>query len=390
MAHVSHPQRKKATAETSSRAAQNVKTRGRRSAKKQGLRSAPKLVRTTFCTRREMDFFNEKELVTQTGHPKIEWPQVFIKESIDNSLDACEEADIAPEIEVTADAAGIAVRDNGPGLPEATLKAAMDFTIRASNREAYVAPDRGAQGNALKTILPMPNVLDQEHGKLIVVANGQRHEITCGADQISQRAVIHDNVKKCRTEGTEIRIEWPPRQIECGDIVWPFGDDIIIEDLADSCRRLVEGFAIFNPHATISLTWFGKVSTWTATDTDWQKWKPCWPTSPHWYEPQHLERLVAAYVTYDRDADADRLVSDFVAEFDGLSGSQKRAQVLRETGLHRVRLSDLVLGDRLDSERIGQLLASMQRHTRPVNPKLLGVIGEEHLPRPASGTGGPA
>ena len=205
MARVSRPQRKKATAETSGSGVKNVKTRGRRSAKKQGLRSAPKLVRTTFCTRRDMDFFNEKELVTQTGHPKIEWPQVFIKESIDNSLDACEEADIAPEIEVTADAAGIAVRDNGPGLPEATLKAATDFTVRASNREAYVAPDRGAQGNALKTILPMPGVLAPDDGKLIVTAHGMRHVITCGADPISQRAVINDDVIKCRTEGTEIR-----------------------------------------------------------------------------------------------------------------------------------------------------------------------------------------
>ena len=35
--------------------------------------------------------------------------------------------------------------------------------------------------------------------------------------------------------------------------IWPFGDDISVEHLADSCRRLVEGFAIFNPHATISL-----------------------------------------------------------------------------------------------------------------------------------------
>ena len=68
-----------------------------------------------------MDFFSEKELVTQTGHEVSEWPLVAVKELVDNALDACEEADIAPVICVTADAAGIAVSDNGPGLPEATL-----------------------------------------------------------------------------------------------------------------------------------------------------------------------------------------------------------------------------------------------------------------------------
>ena len=346
MARVSRPRRKKAIAKGSSRGAQNVKTRARQSAKKQALRSAPKLVRTTFLTSREMDFFNEKELVTQTGHPKAEWPLVFLKETIDNALDACEEADIAPEIEVTADAGGIAVKDNGAGLPEATLKAAMDFTVRASNREAYVAPDRGAQGNALKTLLPMPLVLDPQYGKLILTAHGMRHVIKCAADQISQRAVIQDDVKKCQTEGTEVRMEWRPRRNDGGDIVWPFSDDISVKDPlhVDAIRREVEGFAIFNPHATFRLSWFGKTSTWTATDPAWHKWKANRPTSPHWYEAQHFERLIGAYVTYDRDAGRDRLVSDFVGEFDGLTGSQKRAQVLRESGLHRARLSDLVLG----------------------------------------------
>ena len=116
------------------------------------------LNRTTFVTSREMDFFNEKELTTQTGHPVYEWPLVFLKECIDNALDACEEADVAPGITVTAAPEGITVEDNGPGIPESTIEAALDFTVRASNREAYVAPDRGAQGNALKTLIAMPYV----------------------------------------------------------------------------------------------------------------------------------------------------------------------------------------------------------------------------------------
>ncbi len=100
--------------------------------------------RTTFRTSREMDFFSERELVTQTGHAREEWPLVILKELTDNALDACEEADIAPVVTIKADAGGITVGDNGPGLPEETLAGAMDFSIRVSNREAYVAPDRGA------------------------------------------------------------------------------------------------------------------------------------------------------------------------------------------------------------------------------------------------------
>ncbi|MBR6481371.1 MAG: ATP-binding protein, partial [Thermoguttaceae bacterium] len=44
-----------------------------------------------------------------------------VKEAVDNSLDACEEAGILPEIWVQIDAAGpsryrVAVQDNGPGI----------------------------------------------------------------------------------------------------------------------------------------------------------------------------------------------------------------------------------------------------------------------------------
>ncbi len=352
----------------------------------------PTLQRETFVTSREMDFFSEKELTTQTGHYPSEWPSVIVKELIDNALDACEETeDVAPEIEVVADAAGITVSDNGPGLPESTLKPALDFTVRASNREAYVAPDRGAQGNALMTLLAMPKVLDPDGGRLIVESHGKRHVITCGADPVSQRAVVRDDVSdlpKCKKRqsecspinqglsGTLVRVEWTPQDDD--GAVWPF-DGNHASDYRRELMALIEGFAVFNPHATITFNWFGLRKLWLATDPAWQKWKPSKPTSSHWYEPHHLERLIAAYVTHDRDAGTDRLVSDLIAEFDGLTGSQKRSKVLKDADLRRVKLSELVVDGQLDSQRIAQLLVAMQEHTRPVKSKRLGVIGEDHL-----------
>jgi hypothetical protein len=142
---------------------------------------------------------------------------------------------------------------------------------------------------------------------------------------------------------------------------------------------MVHGFAVFNPHATIRVDWFGCQAEWLATNPDWDKWKPDKPTSPHWYEQSNIERLIAAYVTQGRDTGVDRLVSDFLAEFDGLSGSIKRGRVLADAGLKRARLAEFVAGDRLDAGRIGGLLQAMQQHTRPVKSKRLGLIGEEHF-----------
>src|SRR5688572_8972760 len=107
------------------------------------------LSRTTLATSRLLDFASKKELTAQTGHEPGAWPLVILKELTDNSLDACEEAGIAPEITVTVDASRIIVADNGPGLPVETIKGTLDYAVRVSSREAYVSPTRGAQGNAL-------------------------------------------------------------------------------------------------------------------------------------------------------------------------------------------------------------------------------------------------
>jgi len=139
---MSNSTQKKPRRETATANPKKVKNGQSADQKKQALKAGPKLERTTFTTSRSMDFFTAKELVTQTGHDQSEWPQVFLKETIDNSLDACEESDLSPVIDIAADECGITVADNGPGLPEETLRTQLDFTVRASNREAYVAPER--------------------------------------------------------------------------------------------------------------------------------------------------------------------------------------------------------------------------------------------------------
>ena len=59
------------------------------------------LQRETFELSREMEFFTERELTAQIGHNRYYWPVALLKELLDNALDACESADIAPVI--TAD-----------------------------------------------------------------------------------------------------------------------------------------------------------------------------------------------------------------------------------------------------------------------------------------------
>ncbi len=172
--------------------------------------NAPTLERATFRTSRLLDFCSRKELIAQTGHQPDAWPLVALKELVDNSLDACEEARVAPEIEITVNGTGITVADNGPGIPEDLINDVLDFSVRVSSREAYVAPDRGAQGNALKTLIAMPFVLDGECGVVEIDTVGAHHKIEFTVDPIRQEPVItHDVDAVDRKNGTEIHVEWP-------------------------------------------------------------------------------------------------------------------------------------------------------------------------------------
>src|SRR5512132_2634137 len=99
-----------------------------------------RLERSTFRNSRLLDFASEKELTAQTGHQPAEWPLVVLKELVDNALDACEEAAVPPAVGITVDDNGITVEDNGPGLPADVIDGVLDFSVRVSSREAYIAP----------------------------------------------------------------------------------------------------------------------------------------------------------------------------------------------------------------------------------------------------------
>jgi len=168
------------------------------------------LERTTFKTSRELEFCTRKELTIQTGQQAESWPLVVLKELVDNALDAAEEAGVLPQISVSVTDGAIVVQDNGPGIPIRTVKALLDFSTRVSSREAYVSPTRGAQGNALKTILAMPFVLDGTAGRVEIAAQGVNHAITFTVDLVRQTPVIeHSRTISPVKKGSRITVHWP-------------------------------------------------------------------------------------------------------------------------------------------------------------------------------------
>ena len=82
-----------------------------------------------------------------------------------------------------------------------------------SSREAYVSPTRGAQGNALKTILAMGYVLDRERqggdaeavGVTIIETRGVAHRIEFRVDHVNnQPKIIHTTAPSPVKIGTQV------------------------------------------------------------------------------------------------------------------------------------------------------------------------------------------
>jgi DNA topoisomerase VI subunit B len=339
-----------------------------------------RLDRETFRTSRLMDFMSEKELIAQTGHRKEAWPLVVLKELIDNALDACEDRCIAPEVHVLVDDQGITVTDNGPGIPLDTIAGVLDFSVRVSNREAYVSPTRGAQGNALKTVVAMPFVLstDEQRGRVTIASNGIRHEIGVSVDRIRQAPMVS-------------REEQPAEDVKTGTTVtvhWPHSACSLLRGAESRFLQIAEDYTWLNPHLTMAVEWFGKSHRFKGTNPGWEKWLPSDPTSPHWYRKDNLERLISACISRDRDRGVDRTTREFVSQFRGLSSTKKQKAVLEATGMARTNLSDLVEGNNLKVEAIRILLETMKAHSKKVKPQTLGVIGRDHLAARCEAMGG--
>jgi DNA topoisomerase VI subunit B len=253
--------------------------------------SAARLERVSFRTSRLAEFCGVKELTAQTGHPPAEWALVLAKELVDNALDACEESEVAPAIEiaVSTERAELVFADNGPELPAETLAGVLDYTVRASSREAYVSPSRGQQGNALRCVIAAGFALDGARGNTVIEARGQCHRIVFEMDPVRReprilREVLSSNVQT----GTRITVHWP--ETACN----------LLESAKGRFVQIVSDFTTFNPHLTIRGYWNNdKFLDVPATDPTWQKWRTCDPTSAHWYQVEQFERYIAAHIARD-------------------------------------------------------------------------------------------
>jgi hypothetical protein len=174
-----------------------------------------KIDRVTFFTSRLMEFCTEKELVAQTGHESYEWPLVVVKELVDNSIDACEEAGVAPVISVIiwSDQAesGSSSRTTVQAFHLVLSRASPTTTSGRPRRRPYqsnpraprqCAKDRFADGLCAGG--------GKGKGETWIEARGVRHRILFSVNQIRQEPIVQDIRTPSKvTTGTCVTVFWP-------------------------------------------------------------------------------------------------------------------------------------------------------------------------------------
>ena len=317
-------------------------------------------MRNVFSTPRLAEFASQQGLTTRVGLHASWWPEVVVKELIDNAIDDAETAGKPPIVSVTIADDVIIVEDQGSGVEPDTVARIFDYDRQTSSREAYVEPTRGAQGNALQTILAMPFVLSGSRGELMIESHGVRHDLAFTVDPVTAKPVIdHVHAASEVRQGTHVTVKWP----------------LSLEEDRNGLEALAERFACFNPHLAITIN---GVET-AAGDEAWTKWRANRPPVARWYSPASLKRLMQAFASAaEEEGKPTPTVGAFVREFAGLTSTRKAAAIVNPLSLARSTLADLLRSPDCD-EVVVALLAAMREATRPTKANELGKLGRDHV-----------
>ena len=338
-----------------------------------------RLERTAFEISRAAEYFDARQLSTLTGVPTHEFAHVVLKELIDNSLDACEAAGAPPQITVAVSDDGspgairIRVSDNGPGIPSGVVRRMLDYNVRVSDKAAYRSPTRGAQGNALKTVVGIPYALGSRKALAIVARGGTKHVIQPSIDPAGNLHIAHsERDEDSWAGGTSVDVPVVPGLVT----------DPAFEHLGQDFhpQHWVRSFAAFNPHATLSYQAKGggseEADIYKSTRKDIKKYVPSQPTSPHWYSSESLNVLVCSHIAHARNGGGrDLPLGTFVRQFAGLTSTKKAKAVCSALPQDLTHLSDFE-----DKPReVAWLLAAMKGEAKEPKAASLGHVGEEHF-----------
>lgn len=255
---------------------------------------------TEFKEHSVADFFKKnKQMLGLSGKQRT--LTTIIHELVTNSLDACEEAGILPEIEVSISELGteyyeISVVDNGPGIPEDKLASAMGKLL-AGTKFHRLVQTRGQQGIGVSGIILLSQMTTGKPTKIISGTNkGKTVSMEISIDSKTNTPKVSDkHYLENKFKGLAVKCKFK-------DLVYKKGQNSVDEYL----RRT----AIANPHLTLKFQDpNGEATKYTRTVNKL-------PSIPTAVKPHPRGVTVDEMLTYARHAQARKVNSFLTTTFD--------------------------------------------------------------------------
>jgi DNA topoisomerase-6 subunit B len=283
-----------------------------------------------------------------------------IKEAVDNALDACEEAQVLPDIYISIKKTGndifrIIVEDNGPGIVPAQVPFVFGKLLYGS-RFHQIRQTRGQQGIGISAAVlyaqltsGLPTVVISRTGAK-EPANKFEVQIkieTNEPDIISQQPIEWD-----RTHGTRVQIEF--------------------RSTMAAKKKLLEYLrytSVVNPHAKFRVELDDEAFTFERVSEEVIACPVAIQPHPHGIEFGQLKRMAAA---------SDATLADFLVNGFSRVGKKTAQEMCDKAGLRSTAKTKGLSADQLKA-----LLAAMQEVAVPAPPtsQCLSPIGEELIRR---------
>jgi DNA topoisomerase-6 subunit B len=167
-----------------------------------------------------------------------------VKEAVDNSLDACEEAGILPEINVELIDMGnerfrVIIEDNGPGIPKSHISRVFAKLLYGSKFHR-LKQGRGQQGIGISASVMYAQLTTGRPARVIskIAPNKPAHYMEIGIDTSKNEPIVHKDEERewDKPQGTRIEMDLEGSYLK--------GSQSVDEYLRQT--------AIVNPHVTIT------------------------------------------------------------------------------------------------------------------------------------------
>jgi DNA topoisomerase-6 subunit B len=283
-----------------------------------------------------------------------------IKEAVDNSLDACEEAQVLPDIfisikKVGTDVFRIIVEDNGPGIVPAQVPYVFGKLLYGS-RFHQIRQTRGQQGIGISAAVLYAQLTSGV--PTIVISrteakeSAHRFEIQIKIETNEPDIISEQPFEWDRTHGTRVQIEF--------------------KSTMAAKKKLLEYLkytSVVNPHARFRVELDDEAFTFERVSQEIISSPVAIQPHPHGIEFGQLKRMAAA---------SDQKLGDFLVEGFSRVGKKTAQDMCDRAGLKLTRKANALTADELKN-----LLAAMQEIAVPAPPtsQCLSPIGEELIRR---------